>query len=233
MQRIFHYQQLFCQVSFICACADRTGTCNATCCHSAATSENDLEIQAPMSPLSLTTMAFTVQCPYINKMELLSAYGSKQDGSKHWTDTRQVRGVCLLKAEKLTNSFLNSWQSLRWQITRRLLWNPIAYYFVYWSLLWAIWIRFTHNLTPYLFKIFIIPHLHLDLLSDLFSSDYTIKIVNAFLIFLLHSICAAHLILLELKILIILGEAYVKNTCLFHDGSAGMWKCKLFIFSWS
>jgi hypothetical protein len=80
---------------------------------------------------------------------------------------------------------------------------------LHWSLSWATSIQSSPSHPISLRSILILPsHLHLGLLSGLLSSIFPINILYAFLLCPIHAACPAHLILLILIILIILGEDY-------------------------
>jgi hypothetical protein len=79
---------------------------------------------------------------------------------------------------------------------------------LHWSLSWA---RSIQSIPPssYLWSILLLSsHVRLRLPSGLFPSGYPTKILYALLYSPLHAICPAHVILLDLIILIILGEQY-------------------------
>jgi hypothetical protein len=80
---------------------------------------------------------------------------------------------------------------------------------LHWSLSW---VRSIHSIPPYPVSLSLILilsfHIRLGLPSSLFLSGLPTKILHAFLFSPMRSTCPGHLILLDLIILIILGEEY-------------------------
>jgi hypothetical protein len=109
-----------------------------------------------------------------------------------------------------------SWEAANCATTLELpsiLWNPKVHYRVQKSpplvpILSEI--NLIHIIPSYFSKIHfnIVTHLRLGLPSGLFHSRFSTNILYAFLFSPIHGTCSAHLILLDLIILIILGEEY-------------------------
>jgi hypothetical protein len=105
-----------------------------------------------------------------------------------------------------------SWEAVSRSATqefRKMIWNPKVHYRLHKSPLMIpilSWINSVYNSPSYFSKIHfnIIPHLRLSLPSDLLPSGFPTKILFA----PIRSTCPTNLILLELIILIILGEEY-------------------------
>jgi hypothetical protein len=109
-----------------------------------------------------------------------------------------------------------SWETANCAATQELpsnLWNlKVITMFtraLYWSLPWASWIQFITSYPISLRSILILStHLRSGLPSGLYHFGFPINILYAFLFSAIHATCPAHLILLDLTILIILGEEY-------------------------
>jgi hypothetical protein len=112
--------------------------------------------------------------------------------------------VCLTYGAEL------SWGSGNCADTQQLsstLWNPKVQYRVHVPILGHI--NPIHTTTFYLRKILILfTHLHLSLPGGLFPSGYPTNVLYTFLSSPIRATCPAHLILLDVIILLILGEEY-------------------------
>jgi hypothetical protein len=86
---------------------------------------------------------------------------------------------------------------------------------LHWSLSWARWIL---SISSHPFSLrFVLPttfHLRLGLPSGLFPSSFANNILYAFLIVPIHATFPAHIILLDLNVLLILGSVWVWNLVL-------------------
>jgi len=91
----------------------------------------------------------------------------------------------------------------------RVLWNPKVHYRVHLSISWARCIESIHFHQISLRSVQILSsQIRTDLPRDQFPSCFPYTILHGFLIPSMHSICLAHLNLLDLMTMIIFGEAY-------------------------
>jgi hypothetical protein len=79
---------------------------------------------------------------------------------------------------------------------------------LHWSISSARWIQSTPNLISPTSILALSTHLHLGFPTDLFPSGVLVSIVYAIVFSPIRATCSPHLILLDLIVLIILGEEY-------------------------